>query len=60
MIRRRKSEVLRQLPSRTDQNLLVPMTELQMDYHRENADVVSKIVKRWRKTSFCRIWISGG
>src|SRR4029453_18048037 len=27
MIRRRKSEVLRQLPRRTDQNLLVPMTE---------------------------------
>src|ERR1700738_342937 len=52
MIRRRKSEVLRQLPSRTDQNLLVPMTELQMDYHRENADQVAKIVKRWRKTKF--------
>ena len=30
MIRRRKSEVLRQLPSRTDQNLFVPMTEMQM------------------------------
>jgi hypothetical protein len=52
MIRRRKSEVLRQLPSRTDQNLLVPMTEMQMDYHRENADQVAKIVLRWRKTKF--------
>src|SRR2546430_1730805 len=52
MIRRRKSEVLRQLPSRTDQNLLVPMTELQMDYHQENADEVAKIVHRWRKTKF--------
>jgi superfamily II DNA or RNA helicase len=52
MIRRRKSEVLRQLPSRTDQNLLVPMTEMQMLYHRENADVVAKIVQRWRKTRF--------
>src|ERR1700730_10619018 len=50
MIRRRKSEVLRQLPARTDQNLLVPMTEPQMDYHKENADEVAKIVKRWRKT----------
>src|SRR5882762_344234 len=38
MIRRRKSEVLRQLPARTDQNLLVPMTEMQMQYHQENAD----------------------
>ena len=52
MIRRRKSEVLRQLPNRTDQNLLVPMTEMQMLYHQENADVVAKIVQRWRKTRF--------
>jgi superfamily II DNA or RNA helicase len=52
MIRRRKAEVLRQLPSRTDQNLLVPMTEMQMAYHRENADEVAKIVQRWRKTRF--------
>jgi ERCC4-related helicase len=52
MIRRRKSEVLRQLPGRTDQNLLVPMTEMQMLYHQENADVVAKIVQRWRRTRF--------
>ncbi len=52
MIRRRKSEVLRQLPSRLDQNLLVPMTEMQLRYHQENADVVAKIVQRWRKTRF--------
>src|ERR1700686_4666518 len=52
MIRRRKSEVLRQLPVRTDQNLLVPMTEMQMLYHQENADMVAQIVQRWRKTRF--------
>jgi SNF2 family DNA or RNA helicase len=52
MVRRRKSEVLRQLPDRLDQNLLVPMTEMQMLYHQENADVVAKIVQRWRKTRF--------
>ncbi len=52
MIRRRRSEVLRQLPSRTDQNLLVPMTSMQMLYHQENADMVAKIVHRWRKTRF--------
>lgn len=52
MIRRRKSEVLRQLPSRTDQNLLVPMTEMQMEYHKANADEVAKIIGRWRKTRF--------
>jgi hypothetical protein len=44
--------VLRQLPSRTDKNLLVPMTEMQMLYHQENADVVARIVQRWRKTRF--------
>ena len=52
MIRRRKSEVLRQLPSRTDQTILVPMTQPQADLHRENADHVAKIVQRWRKTRF--------
>jgi hypothetical protein len=52
MIRRRKSEVLKQLPDRLDQNLLVPMTEMQMLYHQENADVVAKIVQRWRKSRF--------
>jgi len=52
MIRRRKSEVLTQLPERTDQDLLVPMTELQMCYHQENAEIVTKIVQRWRKTKF--------
>ena len=52
MIRRRKSEVLQQLPSRTDQNRLVPMTEMQMFYHQENAEVVTRIVLRWRKTKF--------
>jgi len=52
MIRRRKSEVLTQLPNRLDQNLLVPMTEMQMVYHQANADIVAKIVRRWRKTGF--------
>lgn len=41
-----------QLPERTDQNLLVPMTELQMTYHQENAEIVTKIVQRWRKMKF--------
>jgi superfamily II DNA or RNA helicase len=52
MIRRRKSEVLLQLPSRTDQNLFVPMTEAQMVYHQENAEIVSKIVQKWSRKKF--------
>jgi len=52
MIRRRKAEVLRQLPVRTDQNLFVPMTEAQLVFHNENAEIVKRIVQRWRKTHF--------
>ncbi|MBW7924642.1 MAG: DEAD/DEAH box helicase [Burkholderiaceae bacterium] len=52
LIRRRRSEVLTQLPARTDQNLLVPMTEMQMVHHQENADTVAQIVARWRRTKF--------
>ncbi len=52
LIRRRKAEVLTQLPERTDQHLMVPMTEMQMLHHRENADVVARIVSRWRKMKF--------
>ncbi len=52
MIRRRKADVLLQLPERTDQNLLVPMTEMQMIHHKENAEIVVKIVNRWRKMKF--------
>jgi len=52
MIRRRKSEVLQQLPTRTDQNLFVPMTEPQAALHQENAVMVTQIVNRWRKTRY--------
>lgn len=52
MIRRRKAEVALQLPARTDQNLLVPMTEMQAIYHEDNADIVARIVSRWRRMKF--------
>ncbi|MFI5032597.1 MAG: DEAD/DEAH box helicase [Reyranellales bacterium] len=52
MIRRRKAEVLHQLPSRSDETILVPMTEPQMEIHRDNADIVARIVQRWRRTKF--------
>ncbi len=48
MIRRLKSEVLLQLPERSDQNILLPMTEQQQLWHQENAEVVARIVARWR------------
>lgn len=52
MIRRRKSEVLTQLPARTDQQVLVPMTELQTTLHEDNAQIAARIVQRWRASGF--------
>jgi superfamily II DNA or RNA helicase len=52
MLRRRKAEVLDQLPSRIDNTLFVPMTEPQLVHHSENGDIVARIVQRWRKTGF--------
>jgi SNF2 family DNA or RNA helicase len=52
MLRRRKAEVLDQLPARVDNTLFVPMTEQQRKHHDENGDSVARIVKRWRKTGF--------
>lgn len=52
MIRRRKSEVLTQLPARTDQQVLVPMTELQSTLHEDNAQIAARIVQRWRASGF--------
>jgi len=50
--RRRKSEVLLQLPDRMDKNLFVPMTDKQMDLHTEFQDVVARLVYKWRKMGF--------
>src|SRR3990170_1013670 len=47
-----KLEELISIVQFVDQHLLVPMTEMQMLYHQENADVVAKIVQRWRRTRF--------
>lgn len=52
MLRRRKSEVLDQLPERIDNTLFVPMTEPQIALHTENGEIVGRIVQRWRKTGF--------
>lgn len=49
LIRRRKRDVLQQLPTRSDRNLFVALTPLQRQLHDEQADVVARIVTRWRK-----------
>ncbi|MEI8028884.1 MAG: SNF2-related protein [Comamonadaceae bacterium] len=52
MLRRRKSEVLTQLPERVDNRIFVPLTPQQRVHHNENGDIVKRIVLRWRKTGY--------
>ena len=52
MLRRRKAEVLTQLPERVDRRIFVPLTPQQRLHHDENADIVARIVSRWRKTGY--------
>ncbi|MCA9417658.1 MAG: DEAD/DEAH box helicase family protein, partial [Candidatus Omnitrophica bacterium] len=52
LIRRRKSEVLRELPERTDKHYFVEMTKQQREIHEENKEIVAKIVDKWRRKGF--------
>jgi len=52
VIRRKKSDVLLQLPDRMDKNLFVPMTEQQLELHEEYQSVVSKLVCKWQRMKF--------
>ncbi len=52
MIRRRKSDVLLQLPERRDANVFLPLTKRQAEWHAEFADQVARIVQRWRRMGF--------
>lgn len=49
LIRRRKSEVLTQLPRRIDKNYFVPMTLEQIQIHEENCELAARIVSKWEK-----------
>jgi superfamily II DNA or RNA helicase len=52
MLRRRKAEVLTQLPERVDQRIFVPLTPQQRLHHDENGAIVTRIVSHWRKTGY--------
>jgi len=52
LLRRRKKEVLDQLPGRLDKHLFVPMTAQQMRHHDENREIVARIVAKWRRSHF--------
>ncbi len=52
LLRRHKRDVLKQLPSRMDKNLFVPMTEQQLNYYNDAYDVVTKLVNKWIRFKF--------
>jgi superfamily II DNA or RNA helicase len=52
LLRRKKDQVLDQLPERLDKNLFVPMTPLQQKLHDENKETVARIVLKWRRYQF--------
>lgn len=52
MLRRRKAEVLAQLPERVDSRIFVPLTPEQRRHHDDAGEIVMRIVSRWRKTGY--------
>ena len=52
MLRRKKAEVLGELPERVDKMLLVPMTEKQLELHDEFNATVARLVHKWRRLGF--------
>ncbi len=52
LLRRRKREVLPELPERTTKRLFVTLTPEQRDLHEENAMNAARIVAKWRRTKF--------
>ncbi len=52
LIRRRKDDVLDQLPERIDSNIFVPMTPQQMEIHSGNMEVTARVVGKWRRSRF--------
>jgi SNF2 family DNA or RNA helicase len=52
MIRRRKKEVLSQLPERIDKNFFVELTPQQTLIHEEFAEIVARLVAKWRRYRF--------
>lgn len=52
LIRRRKEQVLHQLPERLEKCFFVPMTPQQMAHHEDNRELVGKLVAKWRRYRF--------
>ncbi|MFH2114454.1 MAG: DEAD/DEAH box helicase, partial [Spirochaetota bacterium] len=51
-LRRRKSEVLADLPERIDKRIFVPLTERQRSLHEEFSASVARLIRKWRHTGY--------
>jgi hypothetical protein len=54
LMRRTKKQVLSQLPARIDKNLFVDITNEQKKIHNDYADMVMRLVKRWKQMGFLK------
>ncbi len=54
LLRRRRDEVLKQLPERTDQVFLVPLTEEQADPYWEQNEILGRLMHKWSRQG----WLS--
>jgi len=52
LIRRRKKEVLTQLPERIEKEYFVAMTAEQSAIHEENREIVARVVNKWKRYKF--------
>lgn len=52
MLRRRKAEVLTQLPERLEHRLFVALTPEQRLSHDKSGDVVTRLLARWRRSGY--------
>jgi superfamily II DNA or RNA helicase len=48
-LRRRKRDVLAELPERIDKRIFVPMTEQQRNRHEEFSESVAMLLRKWRR-----------
>jgi superfamily II DNA or RNA helicase len=51
-LRRRKKEVLEDLPARIDKRVFVPMTARQRNIHEEFAESVGRLTQKWKHKGF--------
>ena len=54
LIRRKRDEVLKQLPERTDQIFLVPLTKQQAEPYGEQYEILGRLMNKWKRQG----WLS--